>query len=237
MQKGLPALVAAVLLAAIAGFIIASRRPGEAAPGTGGAGPGTAAKDGAKTDPADPGTTPGGPGNTETAPSGGDPVKPTPGHPDKTGSPAELREDREVDDFALLPPLPGTADDWHRLVIDRAADPRTRVHALHALRINEPGRRTEDVVVAMLDLLGRTDDLALRIGICRNLKGVESAAMRDEMIARLQSDPNEFVRRQAANTLGPLADHAAVRAALEHAKANDESRHVRNQASASLGSR
>ncbi len=109
-----------------------------------------------------------------------------------------------------------------------------RVKALQELRMHN--RITVDVAAAMLRLLDTSPAPDARADILRHLHRSLPPDFAASVARALQSDSDRKVREEAAETLGPLKEDPAVRAALEHASQNDPDLDVRAQALKSLSS-
>ena len=119
-------------------------------------------------------------------------------------------------------------------VLDVARTPAERVSAFRILRSRSAGICTRDVVLSILELLRSCEDAAVRVEICRQCSGLGFPEIRQEMLERLRTDPDEWTRVQAVATLSPLVGEPGVRAALEAASENDPSGRVRAQAAEAL---
>jgi hypothetical protein len=123
---------------------------------------------------------------------------------------------------------------------DTAVPVRDRVQALRDLRAAEKtvaGARSRAVVASMLALLESVPEGDLRADICRQLNKAVPVDLRGPLLKALQSDPDETVREEAAETLGSLREVPEVRAELERAGKEDSSLKVRAQALRSLSDR
>jgi len=119
---------------------------------------------------------------------------------------------------------------------DRHALPADRLEALRILRTfpDEMGARDDQVVDSMLDVLHQSREPSMRAEILRNLKGVGSANLRENLLQFLDTETDASVRSEIVETLGAMAEDARVRAALERTQKNDSSADIRNEAREAL---
>jgi HEAT repeat protein len=128
-------------------------------------------------------------------------------------------------------PTPAPAPDLvqaRQTALNPQASPADRLAALRALRGGNG--RTPEVVQAMLQLFGSTQDPAIRADIFRNLSGVKDPAMKPALIDGMLKDTDPKVREEAAETLAPFWADPYVQASLKTAAHHDASEKVRAQA-------
>jgi len=94
--------------------------------------------------------------------------------------------------------------------------------------------RDDQVALVAADMLERSPKRTIRLGICRNLKGLASEAVIPALLRVLANDSDVAIREEAAETLERFVERADVRLALERAAVGDPASRVRDQAAKSL---
>ena len=124
--------------------------------------------------------------------------------------------------------------------MDPRASDAAKIAALKALRGQQIGgqdARSHEVVLALIELVNRSDDPNARTDVYRNLHGVDDPTLRESMLRSLSSDPSPMVREQAAKDIDTFLADPSVAAALRSAAESDPDLKVRTHAAETLGNK
>lgn len=117
--------------------------------------------------------------------------------------------------------------DARAIVLNVSLPPATRVEALGRLP-QSPDARSDEIVVAAVELATIAPEL--HANIWRTMYGVDNPYLIEPLLNSLAYDAAEHRRRAAAAALTTFVNEPRVKAALEHAQANDVSETVREAA-------
>jgi hypothetical protein len=136
-----------------------------------------------------------------------------------------------------LEPEPTTAEivaENTQTALDTTLSDQDRMMGIVRLRGAQGSIRQDAVIFAAIELAAASDDATVRGTIWQQLRGADSGYLIEPLLAAIDTESDEFARREAAATLADYADDARVRAALERLSRNDASERVREAATGAL---
>lgn len=149
----------------------------------------------------------------------------------------ELREQAKEryfkENFERVKRKPAEVLRLQTIAMDPSQPPEKRLEALGILRQQKDGI-TPQVADSMIRLMETSPDASVRRNILRQLHKSLPADSVAPVLRRLQTDSDNDVRGEAAETLGPFHNDPVVRSALEYASQNDTDEKVRKEAVDSL---
>lgn len=131
---------------------------------------------------------------------------------------------------AVVPPRsPREVASLKAEILDGSLSPDARVRALQQLRYKGEDWKSPEILSSMSALIRAEGNDGARRNICRLLRGVDHAELRQGFIHLAAADPNSEIRKEAARALREAGADPLVQQALRQALESERSPAVRQE--------